>query len=140
MSEVTEAKPRIIPNVWGGKLDAVQSLGPRLRAVTWSVQGRSSAPDNLFDWLLADNRYPQHRGRSAAFHFISEQAKEIAEAARPTPDLGKDQESAEVAFLRELDQVAPNIRASHNNTVFTRDEIMRAFKRYQARAALKDKE
>lgn len=42
------------------------------------------------------------------------------------------QEPDDDAFLRELDLVAPNIRASHNNTVFTRDEIMLAFKRYAA--------
>jgi hypothetical protein len=37
------------------------------------------------------------------------------------------------AFLHELDLVAPNIRASHNNTVFSRQEIMRAFDRYRSR-------
>ena len=48
---------------------------------TWPVQGRKNgfagadrigAPDNLHDWLFADNRYPQHRGREAALRLIAE--------------------------------------------------------------------
>ena len=53
-------------------------LASRLRARTWPVQGQSTAPDNLLDWLLADNRYPQHRGRAAALELIGEMASEIA--------------------------------------------------------------
>jgi hypothetical protein len=54
-----------------------RALAPDLLAVTWEVQGKSSAPDNLYDWLLADNRYPQYRGRAAALAFIQKQAREI---------------------------------------------------------------
>ena len=51
-----------------------------MAAIGWPVQGREGmrsgnrfvAPDNLKDWLLADNRYPQKRGRNAALLLLAD--------------------------------------------------------------------
>lgn len=80
---------------------AGQSLGLRLRAITWPVQGQPTAPDNLYDWLIANNRYPQYRGRAAAMQFINEQALEIARLHAALESGRAEERERVVAWLRE---------------------------------------